>query len=56
MQDCSDYKYEYNNLCYPYCPEGVDFCSPEDERLLSTNIFFNNISEEISTNFSINLT
>jgi hypothetical protein len=30
-QDCSNYKYEHEDWCYSYCPEGVDFCTPEDE-------------------------
>ena len=27
--DCSDFKYENNDICYATCPEGVDFCQPE---------------------------
>ena len=37
-QDCSNYKYEHNDWCYPYCPEGVDFCTPGVENEETTTI------------------
>ena len=36
--DCSNYKYEYNNECYSTCPEGATFCTPEHEKIETTNI------------------
>ena len=61
--NCSDYRYENNNYCFSTCPEGAEFCSPDPEsiettnvnttiinegnNIYTTNIFTNNISEEI---------
>ena len=41
VDNCSDFKYEYNHKCYSTCPEGADFCQNENittEYIYSTNI------------------
>ena len=65
VDNCSNYKYELNNICYSYCPESVDFCVPENETENITNNFNliessdsihennDNITEEISISFNI---
>ena len=50
--NCSGFKYEYNHRCYSTCPEGVDFCSPEDD--ISTNIISINKQEEQNISPSTN--
>ena len=37
VDNCSNYKYEYDNKCYSTCPEGVDFCQLETSIIESTN-------------------
>ena len=47
--DCQGFRYEYNQRCYSTCPEGADFCNPEDDLIdnqVTTNIIKTTYSEE----------
>ena len=40
IENCNDFKYENGHKCYSTCPEGADFCRPEDSTIYveTTNI------------------
>ena len=36
VENCTNFKYENDNMCYSTCPEGVDFCQPETNNIYTT--------------------
>ena len=53
VENCSNFKYEYNNKCYSTCPEGADFCTPEN--IDTTNIIGTNIATSYLISFNTSI-
>ena len=47
VDDCSNFKYENGNKCYETCPEGVDFCQVETQKIDPTQLSENDDSTNV---------